>query len=45
MSVLFEKMATEMAEKWSYLNIHKFTNVTHQMRLGMIAWAVREATG
>ncbi|KAK3935255.1 hypothetical protein QBC46DRAFT_358388 [Diplogelasinospora grovesii] len=45
MSALFERMATEMADKWSYLNIHKFTNAPHQMRLSMIAWAVREAVG
>jgi hypothetical protein len=45
MSVLFEKMATEMTDKWSYLNINKFTAVSHQLRLSMIALAVKEARG
>lgn len=45
MSVLLEKMATEMADKWSYLSIRKFTADSHSMRLATIACAVKEATG
>lgn len=45
MSVLFEKMATEMTNKWSYLSIRKFTGDSHYMRLATIAGAVKEATG
>ncbi|KAF7552213.1 hypothetical protein G7Z17_g4462 [Cylindrodendrum hubeiense] len=45
MSALFEKMAEEMANKWSYLNIHKITGDSHSMRLAMIARAVKEAKG
>ncbi|OBS26151.1 hypothetical protein FPOA_00094 [Fusarium poae] len=43
MSKLFGNMSTEMMEKWSYLNIDKFTDCTDDLRLSMIANAVREA--
>ncbi|KAI0401131.1 hypothetical protein F4802DRAFT_619154 [Xylaria palmicola] len=44
-SALFEKMATEMSEKWSYIGVHKFTELPHEMRLSMMAHAVMEAKG
>nr|RBQ96670.1 hypothetical protein FVER53263_11628 [Fusarium verticillioides] len=40
---LFKKLATEMTRKWSYLNINKMMQLSHEMRLGMIATAVKEA--
>lgn len=42
-SALFKKLATEMTRKWSYLNINKMMQQSHEMRLGMIASAVQEA--
>ncbi|KAF4454857.1 hypothetical protein F53441_2727 [Fusarium austroafricanum] len=43
MTKMFEKMSMEMMDKWSYLNINKFTGRTHDRRLAMIADAVDEA--
>lgn len=45
MSVMFEKMGTEMTNKWCYLSPYTFTNNSPERILGMIADAVREATG
>lgn len=45
MRVLFEKIATVMADKWSYLDIHKFIDLTDDLRVSMIALAVKEAVG
>jgi hypothetical protein len=45
MRVLFEKIATVMTDKLSYLDINKFICITNEMRVSMIAWAVKEATG
>ncbi|KAI1827031.1 peptidase S8/S53 domain-containing protein [Xylaria intraflava] len=45
MSTLFEKIATEMLEKWSYLGIHKFTGLEPDLRLSMMALAAMEAKG
>lgn len=45
MRVLFEKIATEMTDKWSYLELHKFVGIADRMRVAMIAWAVIEAIG
>jgi hypothetical protein len=42
MSKLFEKMASEMMDKWSYLN-NKFTENEHKWRLILIASAAKEA--
>ncbi|KAH6888447.1 hypothetical protein B0T10DRAFT_488196 [Thelonectria olida] len=42
MSILFRKMATEMTEKWAYLNINKFAGLSDKMRLSMMAFAVKE---
>ncbi|KAI0906590.1 hypothetical protein F4823DRAFT_70327 [Ustulina deusta] len=44
-SALFEKMATQMGEKWSYLGIHEFEDRSHPMRLALMAEAVRKAKG
>lgn len=42
-SALFKKLATEMTRKWSYLNINKMMQQSHEMRLSIIASAVQEA--
>ncbi|KAH8750662.1 peptidase S8/S53, subtilisin/kexin/sedolisin [Hyaloscypha finlandica] len=45
MSMLFEKMASKMDNKCSFLHINKLTERSHRMRLGLIADAAKEATG
>lgn len=42
MTAVFTRLASEMLSKWSYLDIRKFEDNSHELRLSDIANAARE---